>query len=183
MKSPIQRQMELFSAALEHPAGPERDAWHRHEAWRCESTKDWSNAVTHLSALLETHPDSGDFLPRRAAAYVAWAGSLETNANARSAPVLGRSNAGETNGVEPARTVGRTNASAPEDGRTPAAADLLQRALADYNRTLAWVDRYPAIAKESRKPFDEKRCEIYLKLGRTAEAAADERELKKGTPR
>ena len=27
MKSPIQRQMELFSAALERPAGPERDAF------------------------------------------------------------------------------------------------------------------------------------------------------------
>jgi hypothetical protein len=50
--------------------------------------------------------------------------------------------------------------------------------LADYGRTLAWVDRFPAIAKESRKPFVEKRREVYLKLGRKAEADADERELK-----
>jgi hypothetical protein len=40
------------------------------------------------------------------------------------------------------------------------------------------VDRYPAIAKESRLPFVEKRREIYFKLGRKTEAEADERELK-----
>lgn len=63
---------------------------------------------------------------------------------------------------------------------TSAATDYLERALADYNRTLAWVDRYPAIAKESRLPFVEKRREVYLKLGRKAEAEVDERELKDG---
>ena len=63
-------------------------------------------------------------------------------------------------------------------GGTPAATELLERALGDYNRTLAWVERYPANVKESRKPFVEKRREVYLKLGRVADAAADERELK-----
>jgi hypothetical protein len=58
------------------------------------------------------------------------------------------------------------------------AANLLECALADYTHTLAWVDRFPAIAKESRKPFVEKRREVYLKLGRKAEAEADELELK-----
>jgi hypothetical protein len=53
-------------------------------------------------------------------------------------------------------------------------------AVRDYTRTLTWVDRFPAIAKESREPFVEKRREVYLKLGRKAESDADERELKAG---
>ena len=40
------------------------------------------------------------------------------------------------------------------------------------------LERFPALAKESRKPFVEKRREVYLMLGRKAEAGADERELK-----
>ena len=52
----------------------------------------------------------------------------------------------------------------------------------DYTRTLAWVDRFPAIAKESRKPFVEKRREVYLKLGRKSDAEADERGLKAAHP-
>lgn len=138
----------------------ELDAWHRHEAWRCESRQDWSNAVTHLSALLETHSDSGDFLPRRAAAYVAMA------------------NDHVASGVS--RTTSLKGAASPVDQSlfTSAATNYLERALADYTRTLAWVDRYPAIAKESRLPFVEKRREVYLKLGRKTEADADERELK-----
>ncbi len=154
---------EVFTVSAE-----EIDAWHRHEAWRCESTKDWSNAVTHLSALLETHPDSGDFLPRRAAAHVAWAADLVAAEVTRL-----------THSAAP------TPSARPANGKdqsllTSAATNLWERALADYARTLAWVDRYPAIAKESRKPFVEKRREVYLKLGRVAEAAADERELRGG---
>ena len=234
MSAPRSFRDEWQALRAKHPevftvSADELDAWHRHEAWRCESRKDWSNAVHHLTELLKTQPDSGDFLPRRAAACVAMADSLlslapgfnpvstngaitpaasaasrppeavktapdsaapntglkpganekaAANTIARSAPVPGRSNADETKGVETSKPVDPANASAPEDRRTPAATSYLERALADYNRTLAWVDRYPAIAKESRKPFVEKRREVYLKLGRKAEAEADERELK-----
>jgi hypothetical protein len=128
---------EIFTVA-----GEEIDAWHRQEVWRHESQKDWSNAVAHLSALLETHPDSGDFLRRRAAAYVA----MTTNSPAA------------------------------------ASANLLERALADYHRTLMWVDRFPGVAKAGRLPFLEKRREVYLQLGRRAEAEVDEQELKAFTP-
>ena len=55
---------------------------------------------------------------------------------------------------------------------------IIGSALADYTRTLAWVGRFEAIAKESRKPFVEKRREVYRKLDRKAEAEADARELK-----
>ena len=61
---------------------------------------------------------------------------------------------------------------------TLAATNHWELAERDYTRTLAWVDRFPAIAKESRKPFVEKRREVYLKLGRKTEADADEQELK-----
>ena len=61
---------------------------------------------------------------------------------------------------------------------TSAATNLLERALADYARTLAWVDRFPAVAKESRKPVLEERRKVLFRLGRRAEAEADERELK-----
>ena len=144
----------------------ELDAWHRHEAWRYESQRDWSNAVTHLSALLETHPDSGDFLPRRAAAHVAWATELVA------AEVTRLTNS--TASTPTFRPVNEKDQSL----LTSAATNHWERAVADYTRTLAWVDRFPAIAKESRKPFVEKRREVYLKLGRKSEAEADERELK-----
>lgn len=74
----------------------------------------------------------------------------------------------------------------PEGGLSrlaSAGTDYLERALADYNRTLAWVDCYPAIANESRLPFFKKRREVYLKLGRKAEAEVDERELKSASTR
>ncbi len=182
---------EVFTVSAD-----EIDAWHRHEAWRCESRQDWSNTVVHLSALLETHPDSGDFLPRRAAAHVAWAESLlslapgfnpvSTNgattpaASAASrppeavqtAPALAAQNTGLKPGANETVMTSRV-----------AATNHWERALLDYTRTLAWVDRFPAIAKESRKPVVEKRREVYLKLGRKTEADADERELKATAPR
>ncbi len=149
---------EVFTVSAD-----ELDAWHRHEAWRCESRQDWSNAVYHLTELLKTQPDSGDFLPRRAAAYMAWAAAGEKG---------GKGDEGKGSDV----TVPKTGSPQPAFSPAP----LLALALADYNRTLAWVDRYPAIAKESRLPFVEKRREVYLKLGRKAEAEADGRELKAG---
>jgi hypothetical protein len=172
---------ELFTVSSD-----ELDAWHRHEAWRCESRKDWSNAVHHLTELLKTQPDSGDFLPRRSAAYVARADELvaadvrrlTTNAaerGVRVAPTPDGSTA-------PKRLEGRAPSEKDQSLLTSAATNLLELALADYNRTLAWVDRYPAIAKESRLPFVERRREVYLKLGRQLEAEADERELKAARP-
>lgn len=156
---------DWLALRVKHPevftvSADEIDAWRRHEAWRAESTKDWSNAVKHLSPLLETQPDSGDFLPRRAAAYVAWANELVASGVSRI-----------TSSVDATQPIDQSRL-------TSAATNYLERALADLNRTLAWVDRYPAIAKESRLPFVERRRDVYLKLGRAAEAAADERELK-----
>ena len=180
---------EVFTVSAD-----EIDAWHRHEAWRCESRQDWSNAVAHLSALLETHPDSGDFLPRRAAACVAWAESLLSLApgfnpvSAKGATTSAASAASRPpEAVQTAPALaGQNTGLKPGANETVmtskvAATNHLERALADYTRTLAWVDRYPAIAKESRKPFVEKRREVYLKLGRKSEAEADERELKAGS--
>ena len=43
------------------------------------------------------------------------------------------------------------------------------------------MDRFPAIAKGIRKPFVEKRREVYLKLGRKTEVEADDPESKGGT--
>jgi hypothetical protein len=80
-------------------------------------------------------------------------------------------------------TVTSENSTAREENRRQFAAtatNLQERALADYNRTLAWVDRFPAIARESRRPFVEKRREVLVKLGRLNEAETDERELKDG---
>ena len=77
-----------------------------------------------------------------------------------------------------AMTSRRLHKSSPALPSTFTPVPLLALALADYTRTLAWVDRFPAIAKESRKPFVEKRREVHLKLGRKSEAEADERELK-----
>ena len=179
---------EVFTVSAD-----EIDAWHRHEAWRCESRQDWSNAVAHLSALLETHPDSGDFLPRRAAAHVAWAESLLSLApgfnpvttNGVTTPAASAASrppeAVETAPDRAATNTGlKPGANEIEAAARTSATNHLQIALADYARTLAWVDRYPALAQESRKPFVEKRREVYLKLGRKSEADADERELKAG---
>ena len=177
---------EVFTVSAD-----EMDAWHRHEAWRHESRQDWSNAVTHLSALLETHPDSGDFLPRRAAAYVAMAESLLSLApgfnpvttNSATTPAASAASR-PPEAVQTAPAIAATNtglkpgANEIEAAARTSATNHWARALADYTRTLAWVDRFPAIAKESRKPFVEKRREVYLKLGRKTEAEADERELK-----
>ena len=123
-------------------------------------------AVTHRSALLITHPNPGNCLHHFAAAYVAWATELVaaevtrlTNSAASTPPVV------------------RVNEK-DQSLLTSAATNHWEHALADYTRTLAWVDRFPAIAKESRLPFVEKRREVYLKLGRKTEADADERELK-----
>ena len=159
---------EVFTVSAD-----EIDAWHRHEAWRCESRQDWSNAVAHLSALLETHPDSGDFLPRRAAAHVAWATELVAAAAGEKVG-KGESEKGSQD------TTAKVGSPPPTFPPAHQPAPHWERALADYTRTLAWVDRFPAIAKESRKPFVEKRREVYLKLGRMSEADADERELKAG---
>jgi hypothetical protein len=168
------RHPEVFTVSAD-----EIDAWHRHEAWRGESRKDWSNAVVHLSALLETHPDSGDFLPRRAAAQVEWAESLMA--------VALKTNVVKTSSITVTTPQVKAVLNPPEPRGLPleeqrrmsrAATNLLEQALADYSRTLAWVDRFPAIARESRGPFVEMRREVYLKLGRKAEAEVDERELK-----
>jgi hypothetical protein len=177
---------EVFTVSAD-----EIDAWHRHEAWRCESRKDWSNAVHHLSELLKTHPDSGDFLPRRAAAHVAWADALLSLApgfnpvSTNGATIQAASAASRPpEAVETAPAIAATNTGlkpgANERAMTSriAATNHWDLAVRDYTRTLTWVDRYPAIATESRKPFIEKRREVYLKLGRTEAAAADERELK-----
>lgn len=159
---------EVFTVSAD-----EIDAWHRHEAWRCEARQDWSNAVVHLSALLETHPDSGDFLPRRAAAHVAWAAELVAAAAGEKVG-KGESEKGSQD------TTAKAGSPPPTFPPAPLLVPHWEHALADYARTLAWVERYPAIAKESRKPFVEKRREVYLKLGRNTEADADERELKAG---
>ena len=169
VRSPFHAQWLALRA--KHPevftiSADEIDAWHRHEAWRCESRQDWSNAVAHLSALLETHPDSGDFLPRRAAAHVAWAAELVAAEVTRL-----------THSAASTPTVRPVNEK-DQSLLTLAATNHWELAERDYTRTLAWVDRFPAIAKESRKPFVEKRREVYLKLGRKTEADADEQELK-----
>jgi serine/threonine protein kinase/5-hydroxyisourate hydrolase-like protein (transthyretin family) len=60
MKSPIQRQLELFSAALEHPAGPERDAFLAKE---CAG----DNALLDcVRTLLAGHSQAGTFLAQAA---------------------------------------------------------------------------------------------------------------------
>jgi len=56
MKPPIQRQMELFSAALEHSAGPERDAFLSNACAGDDSLLDC------LRALLAGHNQVGSFL-------------------------------------------------------------------------------------------------------------------------
>lgn len=55
---------------------------------------------------------------------------------------------------------------------------FLKLALADCNRVLEWVDRFPELKKEARRPLFEKRREISLRLGRISEAKLDEEELK-----
>ena len=125
-------------------------------------------AVTHRSALLKTHPNPGNCLHHFAAARVEWATELVAAEVTR----LTHS-AASTPHVRPANEKDQSLL-------TSAATNHWERALADYARTLAWVDRFPAIAKESRKPFVEKRREVFLKLGRKVEAEADERELKVG---
>jgi len=62
-------------------AETELDAWERHAAAHAEERSDWPAAVQHLTRLLQTHPDSGDFLPRRASAYARWAGAAGTPAD------------------------------------------------------------------------------------------------------
>ena len=146
--------------------------------------------------MLGTHPYSGDFLPRRAAAHVAWAESLLSLAPGFN-PVT--TNGATTSAASAASRPIEAVQTAPDlaarhTGLKPganetvmparvAATNHLQLALADYTRTLAWVDRFPAISRESRKPFVEKRREVYLNLGRKTEAEADERELKAILPR
>ncbi len=56
MKSPIQRQLEIFSAALERPPGPERDAF---LAQACASDDGLRQSVENL---LANHEQSGAFL-------------------------------------------------------------------------------------------------------------------------
>src|SRR4026207_408350 len=60
MKSPIQRQLEIFSAALERPAGPERDAF---LAQACAGDAGWRQQV---DALLAGHEEAGTFLDKAA---------------------------------------------------------------------------------------------------------------------
>jgi hypothetical protein len=60
MKSPIQRQLEIFSAALERPAGPERDKF---LAQACE---DDETLKRYVQALLAGHEKADTFLDKAA---------------------------------------------------------------------------------------------------------------------
>src|SRR5262249_32033461 len=60
MKSPIQRQLEIFSAALERPVGPERDAF---LAQACAGD---ASLRQQVDALLTGHEDAGTFLDKAA---------------------------------------------------------------------------------------------------------------------
>ena len=60
MKSPIQRQLEIFSAALEHPAGPERDAF---LAQACAAD---NTLLACVQELLAGHSRAGSFLAQPA---------------------------------------------------------------------------------------------------------------------
>ena len=166
---------EWLTLRAQHPevftvSTKEMHAWNRREAWRSESQNDWSNAVHHLSVLLERQSDSGEFLSRRAAAYEALAWSFVVSGVSQIA----------TNILEhgvPAASGGVRNLA------TLAATDYLERAWADYNRTLVWVDRFPAIAKELRKPFVTARHRVLTKLNRRKEARSDFYELNNIPPR
>ena len=60
MKSPIQRQLEIFSAALERPVGPERDAF---LAQACAGD---ASLRQQVDALLAGHENAGTFLDKAA---------------------------------------------------------------------------------------------------------------------
>src|SRR5262245_9461896 len=60
MKSPIQRQLEIFSAALERPVGPERDAF---LAQACAGD---ASLRQQVDALLAGHENAGTFLAQAA---------------------------------------------------------------------------------------------------------------------
>ncbi|MGH8248079.1 MAG: protein kinase domain-containing protein, partial [Gammaproteobacteria bacterium] len=60
MKSPIQRQLEIFSAALEHAAGPERDDFVAQACGGDETLR------RYVQALLAGHEKAGSFLDRAA---------------------------------------------------------------------------------------------------------------------
>ena len=60
MKSPIQRQLEIFSAALERPAGPERDAF---LAQACAGD---AGLRQQVGALLAGHEEAATFLDKAA---------------------------------------------------------------------------------------------------------------------
>src|SRR5262245_9467325 len=60
MKSPIQRQLEIFSAALERPVGPERDAF---LAQACAGD---ATLRQHVVALLAAHENASTFLDKAA---------------------------------------------------------------------------------------------------------------------
>src|ERR1043166_1094698 len=62
MKSPIQRQLEVFSAALERPAGPERDAF------LTEACAGDAGLGQHGEALLTGHEQAATFLDKAAGA-------------------------------------------------------------------------------------------------------------------
>jgi len=60
MKSPIERQMEIFSAALEHPVGPQRDAF------LAEACAGDTGLRQQVDALLAVHAQAGTFLDKAA---------------------------------------------------------------------------------------------------------------------
>ncbi|HEU0011699.1 MAG TPA: serine/threonine-protein kinase [Verrucomicrobiae bacterium] len=60
MKSPIQRQLEIFSAALEHPAGPKRDEFLAQACGGDETLR------RYVQGLLAGHDKAGTFLDQAA---------------------------------------------------------------------------------------------------------------------
>ena len=60
MKSPIQRQLEIFSAALEHPPGPERDEFVTQACGGDETLR------RYVQGLLAGHEKAGTFLDKAA---------------------------------------------------------------------------------------------------------------------
>jgi len=60
MSNPIQRQLEIFNSALEHPAGPERDAYLAETCAGDEALRQY------VEALLRGHSQAGTFLAKAA---------------------------------------------------------------------------------------------------------------------
>ena len=60
MKSPIQRQLEIFSAALERPAGPERDAFIAHACATDDALR------LSVETLIANYEQAGAFLAKPA---------------------------------------------------------------------------------------------------------------------